>query len=279
MPPVSTAGAAAPIATAPAATPQPSRPALPRVTSVELPGPFEVVEELSGGPRGRSGLFYPAELGRGGLKHPIFLWGCGGGAQPSSYAAQLRLVASHGFVVVAEVSMIGDDGDVLRASLDWIIAEVTRAGSPFFDSLDTERIGAGGHSIGSVNTFLMVDDPRLVTSVHVAGGSLDDVYDVRAPTTGTGGKRLIHPAALICSESDLFGNVEKTELDYEQASAPVFFTIMRGVDHVAAASEGLPAMVAWLRWQLGGEAERRAMFLEPSGEFCTGKYMSRSKNW
>jgi hypothetical protein len=252
---------------------------LPSVTSVDMAGPFQTTQNMAGGPRGQSGLFYPSTLGEGGLEHPIFLWGCGGGAQPATYAAQLTRIASHGFVVVAEVSMIGDDGDVLRASLDWIIAENARADGPFFETLDVARIAAGGHSIGSVNAFMMADDPRLTTSVHVAGGSLDDVRDISAPTTGMGGERLTHPAAFICSESDVFGNVEKTERDYEKTRVPVFFTVMSGVDHVAAASEGLSAIVAWLRWQLGGEEQRRPMFLDPMGEFNTGKYVSRAKNW
>jgi hypothetical protein len=254
-------------------------PTLPKVMSVDEAGGFETMQNPASGPSGRSGLFYPRELGKDGLKHPIFLWGCGGGAQPSTYAAQLTRIASHGFVVVAEVSMIGDNGDVLRASLDWIIGENARADSPFRDKLDTSKIAAGGHSIGSVNTFMMADDPRLTTTIHVAGGSLDNVNDINAPTTGMGGMRLIHPVAYICSQMDMFGNVEKTEADYTKTTVPVFFTVMTGVDHVAAASEGLPAIVAWLRWHLGGETERRAMFLDPGGEFSTGKYVSRTKNW
>jgi hypothetical protein len=90
---------------------------------------------------------------------------------------------------------------------------------------------------------------------------------------------LVHPTALICSESDSFGNVEKTEKDYAAATAPVFFTVMTGSDHVAAARDGLPAIVAWLRWHLAGETDRRSMFLDPMGEFQSGKWVSQIKNW
>jgi len=254
-------------------------PRLPVVSSVEMDGPFETMEDLASGPHGESGIFRPTELGAGDLRHPILVWGCGGGSQPSSYAAVLHRVASHGFVVIAEVSMIGDDGDVLTASLDWILAENERPDGPFFGKLDPANVAAGGHSIGSVNTFLMADDPRLRTTIHVAGGSLDNVNDPFAPTTGMGGRALVHPTALICSESDLFGNVEKTEKDFAAATAPVFFTVMSGTEHVGAATDGLPAIVGWLRWHLGGETERSAMFLEASGAFQIGKYVSQIKNW
>jgi hypothetical protein len=252
---------------------------LPKVMTTDGDGPFEVTQNLSSGPEGQSGLFYPTKLGENGVKHPIFVWGCGGTATPSSYANELKRIASHGFVVIAEVSNIGDDGKPLLAAADWIVAENARQGSELYGMLDTTRLGLGGHSIGSVNSFLAGVDKRWTTTVHVAGGSLDDVNDPNAPTTGMGGKNLIHPTAYICSENDVFGNVEKTQKDYDNTTVPVFFTIIAGADHVGATMAGLPVLIAWLRWQLAGETEWRGDFLDPQGQFCTGKYMSHSKNW
>jgi hypothetical protein len=258
---------------------QAASPRLPVVDSTDRAGPFATLQDLSSGPQGQSGVFMPRELGANGVKHPVFLWGCGGTARPSTYATELTRIASHGFVVIAEVANIGDNGAPLKASLDWIIAENGREQSAFFGKVDTSKIGLGGHSIGSVNSFYVAPDPRLTTSIHVAGGSLDDVNDVNAPTTGIGGMNLTHPVAYICSENDTFGNVEKTERDYEKTTVPVFFTIMSGTEHITATTFGLPAIVAWLRWHLAGETERSVQFLEPQGEFCTGMFVSRSKNW
>jgi hypothetical protein len=249
------------------------------VTSVDDPGPFQTTRDLATGPKGATGLFRPSELGENGVLHPIFIWGCGGGADPSSYATELDRIASHGFVVLAEVSNIGDDGAPLIAAIDWIVAENERADSIFHHTLDTSKIGLGGHSIGSVNSFIAAPDPRLTTTIHVAGGSLDDVNDPNSPTTGMGGAHLTHPAAFICSENDVFGNVEKTEQDYAKTQVPVFFTIMSGAEHVGATAVGLPAIVAWLRWQLAGEQDRRGMFLDAQGEFQTGIFVSQTKNW
>jgi hypothetical protein len=252
---------------------------LPPVTSTATDGPFRTMEDLSAGPKGKSGLFRPTELGRDGVKHPVFVWGCGGGSTPSSYAELLRRIATHGFIVIAEVSAIGDNGVPLRESIDWIIAENARSGSPFSGVVQTSKIALGGHSIGSVNSFLIADDPRLTTSVHVAGGSLDNVRDPSAPTTGMGGKRLVHPVAYVCSMRDSFGNVEKTQKDYDNTTVPAWMTVMTGVDHVAAARSGMPAIIAWLRWHLAGERERQSAFLGADGEFTTGMWVSRNKNW
>ena len=184
---------------------------LPAVTSTTQAGPFEVMQVLDGGPMQKSGLFHPRELGEGGLKHPVFVWGCGGSSTPMQYAEQLSRIASHGFIVIAEVSTIGDNGAPLTAAVDWILAEHTREGSALRGVVATDKIAVGGHSIGSANAFFIANDARLTTSIHIAGGSLDNVNDPFATTTGMGGKKLIHPVAYICSMSDVFGNVEKTE--------------------------------------------------------------------
>jgi hypothetical protein len=254
-------------------------PALPPATSTAGPGSFQTTQNLRSGPMGSSGVFRPTELGKDGIKHPIFVWGCGGGSTPSTYAELMSQVASHGFVVIAESSAIGDGGAPLTAAIDWLIAENARAQSEFYQMLDGSKIALGGHSIGSANAFLVGADPRLTTTIHVAGGSLDMPGNINAPTTGRGGKGLIHPVAYVCSQMDQFGNVEKTELDYQNTTAPAWMTVMTGVDHVAAARAGLPAIVAWLRWQLAGEIRWRDAFLDPMREFNRGMYVSKNKNW
>jgi hypothetical protein len=254
-------------------------PALPPVTSTETNGPFQTMQDLRSGPERQSGLFWPTDLGKDGLEHPLFVWGCGGGSTPSSYADQLARIASHGFVVIAEVAQIGDNGMPLTAAIDWLVSENAREGGPLHQKLDTKHIALGGHSIGSANSFYVAADPRLTTTIHIAGGSLDNVNNPRAPTTGMGGKRLTHPVAYICSESDSFGNVEKTELDYQNTTVPAFMTVMSGVEHVGAARSGLPAVIAWLRWHLAGEQARRKDFLDPTGQFATGIFVSKNKNW
>jgi len=252
---------------------------LPPVGSTDGDGPYETKQELETGPSTSSGIFRPAELGKGGVKHPIFVWGCGGTTTPETYADVLNQVASHGFVVVAEVAEVGDNGAPLKASIDWILAENERADSVFHQRLDTSKVALGGHSIGSVNSFYIATDARLTTTIHVAGGSLDNVNNPFAATTGMGGKKLVHPVAYICSQSDTFGNVEKTEKDYANTSVPAFMTTITGADHLSATRDGLPAIIAWLRWQLAGEHGRRAAFLDAKGEFSSGRYVSKNKNW
>ena len=254
-------------------------PSLPAVTSTDGDGPFKTKTELNSGPSASSGVFRPADLGQNGVMHPIFIFGCGGTTTPATYQDELNRIASHGFVVVGEVEEIGDNGAPLKTAIDWVIAENARADSALYQHLDTTKIALGGHSIGSVNSFYIASDPRLSTTIHIAGGSLDNVNDPFAATTGLGGAKLVHPVAYVCSMSDAFGNVEKTEKDYTNTKAPAFMTVINGADHLSATKDGLPVIIAWLRWQLAGETDRRASFLDPKGTFSAGKFVSKSKNW
>jgi hypothetical protein len=239
---------------------------LPPVSSVETDGPFATTITQSTGPARSGWIGRPTTLGANGLKHPIFIWGPGAGAAPSNYEWLLRRLASHGFVVYSEVSI--NTGSEMKAAIDWIIAENGRSASPYYQKLDTSKIAAGGHSRGSISTFGVASDPRLTTTIHVAGGSFD----------GTGPSNLRKPAAYFCGEADTAAT-PNCRRDYTNTTVPVFFTIMDNVNHTDAARSSLPATVAWLRWHLGGETSRRGMFLDPTCYFCTGMWSSQHKNW
>ncbi|WP_129646726.1 hypothetical protein [Peristeroidobacter agariperforans] len=113
--------------------PDPGGGVLPPVSSIETDGPFSTTVDMSAG-SGRSGwVVRPTTLGQNGLRHPVFVWGPGAGATPSSYEFHLRRLASHGFVVYSEVST--SSGSELRAALDWLVSENGRAGSPYYQRL------------------------------------------------------------------------------------------------------------------------------------------------
>jgi hypothetical protein len=239
---------------------------LPPVSSVDADGPFATNAATNTGPARAGWVVHPATLGANGLKHPVFIWGPGAGTGPSNYDFHLRRIASHGFIVYSETST--SSGSEMKAAIDWLIAENGRPASPYYQKIDTARIAAGGHSRGSVGTFAIASDPRLKTTIHVAGGSFD----------GQGSRNLRKPAAYICGSEDTTAT-PNCRNDYTATTTPVFFTVITGATHINAAREGLPAIVAWLRWHLADETDRRASFLAPGGAFTTGKWVSQQKNW
>lgn len=248
-------------------TPPPTTPgtSLPPVSSVEANGPFNAVQDRNTGPARSGWVVRPVNLGADGLKHPIFIWGPGGGTGPAEYDWFLDRLASHGFVVYSEVST--GEGTEMDRAIDWLLAENNRMGSPYYQKLDTSNIAAGGHSLGSISTFEIADDVRLTTTVHVAGGSFD----------GRGPNNLRKPALYIGGTEDFA--TSNMERDYRNTRVPVFFTILDGVDHIAATREGQPAIISWLRWHIGGEAFRRDEFIRRFCTYCRGDWDSEYKNW
>lgn len=228
--------------------------------SVDTNGPFQTSENRNAGPNGDAWVVSPTNLGADGLQHPIFIWGPGGGTGPADYDWFLDRVASHGIVVYADVS--SGNGAEMDDAIDWLIAENNRPGSAYYQKLDTSNISAGGHSLGSVSTFAIADDPRLSTTIHVAGGS----FDCNGPSS------LRNPALYIGGTEDFA--TPNMECDYDVTDVPVFLTILDGVDHIYATREGQPAIVAWLRWSIGGEEFRQDEFISPSCDFCGGLYDS-----
>jgi hypothetical protein len=237
---------------------------LPAAASMDMDGPFATtVDQMAGA---NSWVFRPTDLGKDGVKHPIFVWGTGATALPSRYDFHLRRIASHGIVAISPNSS-SVTAAMLKASLDWIIAQNTAAGSVFNGKLNTAKVAMGGHSLGSVGTFnVEATETRLTTTIHIAGGSMD----------GQGSSKVKTPTAYICGETDIaLNNCNRDFMNVQ--TDPTFFSVLTGINHEGAARAAIPGITAWLRWHLACE-DRKAMF-STGGQFFTGIWKSQVKNW
>jgi hypothetical protein len=227
--------------------------------NVMMRGPWTPTMKAGSGPNGNSTLFYPMDLGKDGVLHPVFHWGCGAGSQPSQYADHLNLLASHGFVVIANASgsMPG------KASLDWILAENDKMGSMFYKKLDPNRVGTGGHSLGALETFQYASDPRLKLYVLVCGGS----------GSGTTGAANIHgPSIFLGGEGE--GGTTNFRADYMAITkSPSVFVTKTSTDHIACARNNLAPWVAFMRWQFCGEEKWKAEF-QADGTYCKSPWLA-----
>ncbi|SDY98570.1 hypothetical protein SAMN05421684_2759 [Asanoa ishikariensis] len=228
---------------------------LPRVTDVTRPGPYAVTVDQTAGPDDDGWLVYPTNAGQNGVDHPILVWGPGAGSGPAEYSDMLRQWASHGFVVYSEVS--SSSGAYMVAALDWLEDQNASQSSPLYQDLDTSAVAFGGHSRGSIGTFDVADEPRLTTTIHVAGGSFD----------GNGPDNLRNPALYIGGDEDFAtANLER---DYTNTDVPVWFSVLDDTDHILATRNGQHVITAWLRWHLAGETFRRTTdFLSADCTFC-----------
>lgn len=225
-------------------------------------------------------LFYPQELGKNGVKHPIVSWGPGALENAGIFSTMLKHLASHGFAVISFDAT--PQGQELVTAIDWMLAENARSGSMFQQKLDTSKISMGGHSAGSLATFKVGADKRLITTMHISGGTFDPHTDI---------KNLHAPALFICGEPGgdglIFGDVASAncQIDYDNATVPVFYGVTKGASHMTPTDIGdatirshqLGAMVAWLRWQLAGDQSAKDLFAGTACKLCNDAAWSVKK--
>jgi hypothetical protein len=246
-------------------------PQLPRVTTTDGAGPFATVVKVMNTPPG-GWLIYPMDIGKGGMKHPIFVFGPGAGTGPDTYDAEGHWdrYVSYGFVVYC-VGSSTNDGSGTKTALDWVLMQNETMGSPLYHNLDTSKVAVGGHSLGSIMTFAILPDDRVTTSVHISGGSFDMM----------GSTHLTKETMFMCGPD---GNADlaqpQCDTDYMVAKVPIFYTKLQGATHITSARLGWAATIAWLLWHLAGQEDQwRKEFLDPAGQFQKGIYMSQTKNW
>jgi hypothetical protein len=249
---------------------------LPPVTGADAKGPFEiqVTETLDG--LATHGLIAPKDLGRDGLKHPILVWINGASAGFTSYRTMLDNLAAHGFFVIDDKQSNFEsqpEVDAQRAAIDWAIAQNEKPGGPYFGKLDPTRIAIGGHSLGSVSTFGNVKDPRIKTSIHMAGGLVGNPEGVDESWIDG----MHAPAAFFVGSADSGATRVKNDFAAAPAAVPLFLGVLAGVGHTDEFSKANggrwgSVVVAWLRWQLADDATFAGSFKGPDCEFCKGDW-------
>ncbi|HKO92587.1 MAG TPA: hypothetical protein VJU61_15635, partial [Polyangiaceae bacterium] len=240
------------------------------VTTTEGTGPFKGgVEKVKNTPPG-GWLIYPKEIGKDGIKHPLYIFGPGGGTTPDTYEQMGKHwdhYGSWGFVIYVLPRSTGD-GAPMKAGLDWLIAQNDVQSSPLYQKLDTTKVCAAGHSQGSVTTFAFMPDPRVTTTIHISGGSFD----------GNGPSKLKNPTMFLCGPDEVA--TPQCEGDFKNSKVPTFFTKIQGSTHLTSGRMGWPAIIAWMLWHLADQGDQwKKEFVEPTGKFHMGIYKSEVKNW
>jgi hypothetical protein len=207
-------------------------------------------------------LFYPTDLGKEGLKHPVITWGNGALTTPSSYNAFLPVLASQGFFIIA-ANTSSVTPEAMQSGLDWALAQNDATDSPFYQKLDPSKVAAMGYSLGSIGTFGIAAGPHIVTTVHISGGAMDKAT---VPN-------LKHPAAFFCgSDADIAH--DNCESDFDLAKVPVFYGVFPG-DHLGIlgthTAQILKAVGAWLRWRLMDDLTLAPTFVGPDCTLCMDK--------
>jgi hypothetical protein len=236
--------------------------AWPPITDFGMMGSFKPVTKTNSGPMNAYTLFYPEALGRDGLKHPVITWGNGATSTPDQFTL-LPLLASQGFFVIAANDSFVTSAE-MKSGIDWALQENDRMGGDFFQKLDPTKVASMGWSLGSLGTFEIAADPRIVTTVHISGGAMDKSV---VPN-------LRHPAAFFCGDPSDIAH-DNCESDFTMAMVPVFYGVFPsdhfGIVSTMFAPQINKAAAAWLRWRLMGDASVASTFVGPDCGLCKDK--------
>jgi len=226
--------------------------------------------------------------------YPVVLWGNGSCVNSNfSYREFLSEVASQGFIVLAigpfrdspaprlqrpddpsQWPPFETDASQMLFALDWISTENRRPGSPFEGHADIGNVAVMGHSCGGLQSLVSSSDPRITTTLVLNSGMMPDDGDSYMILHGARRAMLqeLHApvAYFIGGETDIaYPNAEVDWQDLQNVDIPVINANM-DVGHGATYSQqgGYPfaeGPIAWLKYQLRGDAEAAAMFV---GEQC-----------
>ncbi len=226
--------------------------------SFEQAGPHAVTV-AQGGPDHT--LYYPADIASSNRQHPVLIWGNGTGATPAEYDAQLRHLASWGFVVAAANTTQAGSGEEMLAGARFLIAEDQRPGSMFAGRIDEAHVGAAGHSQGGGGAIAAGADPMVDTVVPIMPGPQGQVGALHGPAFYVAGQLdWIVPSFFV--QARYAGTTQ----------VPAVFGELKGSDHFfpgETRDRAIGAITAWFRFWLMGDETARSVFFGSGCGMCT----------
>lgn len=229
-------------------------------------GTHTVVVETNSANGIKEGTIYrPSDLGPG-KKYPIVAWGEGACALNGlDNLASMAEIASHGYFVIADGTPNGSGGRTMNANdldamgapmiayLDWIIGENRKPCSPYYQSIDTSKIGTNGFSCGGLLSMGTAKDPRITTWGLTSSGSFGN-----NPTLWNA----VHtPVLIIEGHKDNTGAYDNGKRDYNGIAPlghPILFMSHKNQGHggdlwSANGGQFTKIHLAWLNWWLKGD--------------------------
>ncbi|HUG73281.1 MAG TPA: hypothetical protein VMK82_07660, partial [Steroidobacteraceae bacterium] len=251
----------------------------------------------------RQVLYRPANLaGLGTTKLGIYVFG-NGACVDDGASSRLHLleVASHGYLAIAPGRILNGPGATgaqpppassqspdlnvkssykdLLAAIDWAVAQNADAKSPYYQRIDTGAVAASGFSCGGAQAMRVAADPRVKTLVMMNSGLFKDGESADIPEMDVRKSALqaLHTPTLyvIGGESDIAYANSKD--DFSRINrVPVMLANLLGVGHGGTywepnGGKAATVVVAWLDWQLRGDARAARTFVGADCGLCKDK--------
>jgi hypothetical protein len=243
-------------------------------------------------------VYRPSNLaGLGNTRLGIYLFG-NGACVDDGASSRLHLleIASHGYLAIAPGRIrtgpgatapptVRNEGEAssmrgrtsykdLLSGLDWALAQNADSKSPYYRRIDATAVAVSGFSCGGAQALRVAGDPRVKTVVMMNSGLFPDGEGLAIPEMNVPKATLksVHTPTLyvLGGETDIAWNNGMD--DFKRIEhVPVFVADLKGVGHGGTywepnGGKAAATVVAWLDWQLRGDARAAQMF---RGKNCT----------
>src|SRR4051812_25173556 len=234
-------------------------------------------------------IYHPANLAAVTRPMPLVVWGNGACAgDGAAFKTFLSPLAGKGVLAIANGAPGGSaatSADQLKQSIDWAVAENSRAGSKYQGKIDTTKVSAMGQSCGGIQAITVAADPRVGSTIlwnsglfanGTLGATKDALTKLHGPTAWLNG-----------GPSDIAYQNSLDDYAKAPATVPAVLGSYGDVGHVGLwysgdARNAEMATVAkhWVDASLYDDAAAKAQFVGPNCGLCTGTpWKLESKNW
>lgn len=205
-------------------------------------------------------LYRPANLGAGGVTHPILTWGNGTGGTSSKVADTLNHLASWGFVVIASNSGATGTGTEMLAGANYMVSENTNASSVFYQKLNTAKVGALGTSQGAGGTLNATMNSNGVIKTALTIELPDPIWwSTPVPSLTT----LTASIFFIRGTADFIATESAAQNWYNQVPGAAAKAARKGTGHneIDKTNNKLKGYItAWMMYTLQGDTAARGAF-------------------
>lgn len=250
-------------------------------------GPYPALKEMA--PNGLDFTIYrPRDLNAlGGRKLGVHVWGNGGCSFDGGFARfHLMDIASYGYVSLAHGRLQDGPGGLpapgaprataegMLAALNWILAENSRQGSPFYQRIDALKIAVSGNSCGGLLALRVGQDPRVKTVILQNSG----IIPAGANNAGLGGltkadlAKLHTPVLYVLGGPDDIAQPNGMD-DFQRINhVPVFVADKKNAGHFGVFIEpngrGTEIEIDWMKWQLENDQVAKRTFVGNDCRLC-----------
>ncbi|MET9489711.1 hypothetical protein [Nocardia sp. NPDC006630] len=240
-------------------------------------------------------IWYPADLGASGTRHPVITWGDGTWAHPREYDFLLSHLASWGFVVIAPDLTNTGSGTQMLDGVNFLTQQNSDPNSEFYGKIDTSAVATMGHSQGGLGALNAAAHSnglvKTTVTLEMPGQGLCDsmppgVLDLNSCHVPTG--QISNSVLLISGTADPItsadspsGNAMQDVYNALPASIPKARAALINASHNDiqgqpgctnfGCNDGVDGylgyVTAWLLDRLSGDAQAHSVFVSGTGEF------------